>query len=80
MSSSGFMFAIGGVYKTQDGRSVRVLSRQGPRGYEHLVCDDGMHRYDRKREPHDAGRVTGTAHDYSDPGNFVRQDPPRAKP
>lgn len=68
-----YMFEVGKEYETQDGRRVAVLGREDRhRGYETLICSDGSHRYDRSTHNGDAGRVTGTAHDYSYPGNFKR--------
>lgn len=69
-----FMFEVGAEYETQEGAKVRVLGRTSLRGYECLVCDDGIYRYDREGNPTDAGRATGTAHDYSCPKNFKRAD------
>lgn len=71
-----FMFQVGGVYTTQAGNTVTVLGRTSRPGYECLICSDGKHRYDRSDLQLDAGRVTGTAHDYSCPDNFVRTDIP----
>lgn len=65
---SGFMFQVGEEYETQAGELVRVIGRTT----ECLQCSDGMYRYDRKGNPGDAGRVTGTEHDYSFRGNFKR--------
>lgn len=71
--SPPFKFKVGETYETQCGDKVQVLSRtQNDVGYECLVCDDGVHRYDRSTSSTDAGRVTGTAHDYSHPNNFKR--------
>lgn len=72
-----FMFEVGNTYKTQAGQSVTVLGRTGLDntsrvGYECLECSDGVYRYNRSTNSPDAGRATGTAHDYSDPKNFVR--------
>lgn len=70
-----FKYIVGCEYRTQDGQYVKMLGRaslQHP-GYESLICSDGKHRYDRSTsEDSDAGRVTGTAHDYSYGGNFTR--------
>lgn len=72
-SGSPFRFVVGEIYETQAGNRVTVLDRYTKfRGYECLVCSDGKHRYDRSTDSSDAGRVTGTAHDYSDPANFKR--------
>lgn len=71
-SALKFMFDIGRQYETQAGELVTVLSRTTLRGYECLVCSDGKHRYDRSDTHSDAGRVTGTPHDYSHPDNFKR--------
>ena len=67
-----FQFEIGQRYQTQSGEIVKVLGRTNTVGYECLICSDKKHRYDRSTESDDAGRVTGTAHDYSCPDNFRR--------
>ena len=69
-----FMFKVGQTYITQEGKPVTVLSRTDVKGYECLQCNDGVFRYDRSTHSSDAGRVTGTDHDYSDPRNFFRFD------
>ena len=66
-----FKFNIGLYYKTLKGGTVKVVGRTALRGYECLICSDGMHRYDRSTHRGDAGRVTGTAHDYSCQDNFI---------
>lgn len=72
---ASFVFKIGETYETQSGNFVKVMGRTSFAGYESLLCSDRKHRYDRSTDSADAGRVTGTAHDYSDGANFVR--PPR---
>lgn len=67
-----FKFEVGRQYETQEGQMVEVLDRTGDKGYECLVCSDNAHRYDRSTSRADAGRVTGTPHDYSCPQNFKR--------
>jgi hypothetical protein len=68
-----YQFEIGKTYKTQFGKDVLVLSRnESIPGYETVLGDDGLHRYDRSTDSKDAGRVTGTDHDGSFPCNFVR--------
>lgn len=69
------MFEIGKKYKTQLGHKIRVLNRCGPIGYEYLECSDGRCRYDRSTDNTDAGRVTGTSHDFSCPYNFKQELP-----
>lgn len=69
-----FMFKIGQAYTTQAGDTVTVLGRTELVGYECLVCSDGRHRYDRSTHSADAGRCTGTDHEYTSPHNFVRAD------
>lgn len=70
-----FMFEVGETYETQCGIKVTVLGRVVElEGHETLVCSDGKYRYDRSTHSKDAGRVTGTDHDYSDPFNFRRLD------
>lgn len=62
------MFRVGVTYETQAGNMVRVIGRSVRyKGYETLECSDGKYRYDRSDHSYDAGRVTGTAHDYSHP-------------
>jgi len=68
-----FKFEVGQEYQTQAGETVKVLGRTDNPGYECLICSDNKHRYDRSTHSDDAGRVTGTDHDYSCPDNFVRQ-------
>lgn len=72
LSGSAFTFRIGQRYKTQAGKRVKVIGRTRLKGYECLRCSDGRYRYDRSTTKSDAGRVTGTAHDYSCPHNFER--------
>lgn len=67
-----FKFTIGHTYETQTGELVKVLGRTRSVGYECLRCSDGKYRYDRSTYSGDAGRCTGTNHDYSDPDNFKR--------
>jgi len=74
-----YMFEIGKTYKTQSGESVTVFGRTEGRGYECLECSDGRYRYDRSTQSDDAGRCTGTAHDYSCENNFMRSDRPVSK-
>ena len=69
-----FMFEVGKEYETQAGEKVTVLGRTDMRGYECLECSDGCYRYDRSTHSVDAGRCTGTDHDYSDGRNFLRDD------
>lgn len=69
-----FMFEVGKEYETQEGAKVMVLSRTDLVGYECLECSDGRYRYDRSTNSLDAGRCTGTDHDYSYPHNFKRAD------
>ena len=68
-----FNYKIGQSYLTQAGRLVTVIGRTRTPGYETLNCSDGRYRYDRSTHSTDAGRVTGTNHDYSDPHNFERK-------
>lgn len=71
---SPFRFEIGKTYETQAGEMVTVLGRTDSEGYECLECSDKRYRYDRSTSNSDAGRVTGTPHDYSYPHNFKREN------
>ena len=71
---SEFKYKVGETYETQAGDFVKVINRTDLKGYECLVCMDGRHRYDRSTGNADAGRCTGTAHDYSCEHNFKRKD------
>lgn len=59
-------YIVGNSYRTQAGELVRFVSvhNEGTR-YETMADETDVHRYTRR----DFGRVTGTAHDYSDPRN-----------
>jgi hypothetical protein len=59
-------YRVGNEYRTQEGKWVRFVgvANEGT-SYESMFDEDGVHRYTRR----DFGRVTGTAHDYSDPRN-----------
>lgn len=59
-------FRVGNEYQTQAGEWVRFvgIANEGT-DYETMFDEKGHHRYTRR----DFGRGTGTAHDYSDPGN-----------
>jgi hypothetical protein len=62
---------LGGTYRTQDGQLVKMVGIANPGTHlETLVDEHGVHRYSRQID--DAGRVTGTAHDYSHPFNLAR--------
>ena len=67
-----FIFQVGNTYRTQAGDLVTVFGRTDLKGYECLECSDGRYRYDRSTDNSDAGRCTGTDHDYSYPHNFER--------
>lgn len=71
---TSFMFKVGKTYKTLSGKEVTVLDRTNIKGYECLICSDGKYRYDRSTHNLDAGRITGSDHDYTHPDNFDRQD------
>ena len=70
-----FKYKVGDTHLTQEGGVVKILGRNDElTGYETLVCSDGLCRYDRSTSNTDAGRVTGSPHDYSYPANFVREE------
>ena len=71
-----FKYTVGQRYRTQSGVTVEVLGRTKTLGYECLICSDEKRRYDRSDHSEDAGRVTGTPHDYSCPDNFARSELP----
>ncbi len=60
------IFHVGTRYFTQAGEIVRFVgvSHEGS-DYETMFDEDGRHRYTRR----DYGRLTGTCHEYSNPGN-----------
>lgn len=62
---------LGGTYETQSGEVVKMINiaNLGTR-LETLIDEDGINRYSRRYE--DAGRVTGTPHDYSCSENLKR--------
>lgn len=63
------MFEVGESYKTQEGRTVKIVEEQHVGTAYHCVCgDDGVWRYARKS---DAGRVTASAIDMSCPRNLI---------
>jgi hypothetical protein len=70
--SGRFKFALGKTYTLQNGEKIRLVRRDGSMGYETVVDQYGIHRYDRSTHSKDAGRVTGSAHDYSHPENIAR--------
>lgn len=70
--AAGFQIQVGHTYELQDGTTVLILGRTGYKGYETVYDEHGYHRYDRSTHSTDAGRCTGTAHDYSYPGNLKR--------
>lgn len=59
-------YEIGKSYQTQGGETVTFVgvANEGTI-YETMHDEHGVHRYTTR----DFGRVTGTAHDYSDPRN-----------
>lgn len=61
-------YMVGNYYRTQAGELVRFVdvTNEG-NSYETMVDESGIHRYTRR----DFGRVTGSAHDYSDPRNVA---------
>lgn len=59
---------VGESYKTQDGKNVTITEARHTPGYECVLGDDDIWRYNREG---DRGRVTGTAHDFSDPRNLI---------
>lgn len=71
-------YRLGNRYMTQGGEEVTLnqVANYGT-SYESMCDDVGVHRYTRR----DFGRVTGSAHDYSDQRNIpplytLRQEKP----
>jgi len=63
------VFEVGKTYKTQEGKDVKIMQAKFINSDYHCVeGDDGVWRYAR---PSDAGRVTASAFDMSDPRNLV---------
>lgn len=62
-------YVVGNKYLTQAGMFVRVAMSSDKRGYETVMGEDQIWRYNRAS---DRGRVCGSPHDYSYPANFVR--------
>lgn len=74
-SGSPFRFTVGETYELQNGYRVKIVARYTRhRGFETVVDEAGIHRYDRSTSSIDAGRVTATAHDYSHPENIKREN------
>lgn len=70
---SPFRYKLGETYELQNGQSVTIVARHIQfAGYETIEDEAGFHRYDRSTHDSDAGRVTGTPHDYSCPENIKR--------
>jgi hypothetical protein len=67
-------FKINSLYACLNGSVVEVLNFTTSVGYETLVCSDGKHRYNRSTHSEDAGRVTGSPHDYSCEFNFLKEN------
>jgi hypothetical protein len=71
----GFRLVVGALYETQAGDHVRIVGRNAKhRGYETVFDKRDAHRYDRSTHDSDTGRCTGTAHDYSHPGNLRKDE------
>jgi hypothetical protein len=75
-------YRVGNRYMTQGGEEVTLnqVANYGT-SYESMCDDAGVHRYTRR----DFGRVTGSAHDYSDQRNIpplytLRQEKPDVLP
>lgn len=63
------MFEVGCTYKTKSGKVVLIVKAEDIDGPHHAVQgDDGIWRYARRG---DAGRVTGSAFDMSNPLNLI---------
>jgi hypothetical protein len=61
-------FIVGNQYRTQNGDLVRFVEiHNAGKSHETIRDEFGHHRYTQKS--HLIGRVTGSAHDFSHPGN-----------
>ncbi|ASN71540.1 hypothetical protein 9F2_34 [uncultured Caudovirales phage] len=72
-------YIVGNQYRTQAGDLVRFVAvKNGGTDYECMEDEHGVHRYTSR----DHGRVTGSPHDYSHPGNTppLYSAPPAAAP
>jgi len=59
-------FRVGGRYRTQGGEIIKFVGvANSGTNFETMYDEAGVHRYTRR----DLGRVTGSAHDYSNPLN-----------
>lgn len=66
------MFQLFETYETQEGNKVMIIAESQVGSQYHTVKgDDGVWRYARKS---DAGRVTASNFDMSDPRNLVVPD------
>jgi hypothetical protein len=63
-------FLLGNIYRTQAGDYVRFVKvhNEGT-SYETMEDENGVNRYTHASRGSDIGRVTGSAHDYSEPRN-----------
>lgn len=70
-----YKYQVGSYYKLQNGDTIKVLGRVDDcKGYETLFCSDHRYRYDRSTHSEDAGRCTGTPHDYSCEFNIAKEE------
>lgn len=71
MADYQFKYKLGKKYLTLSGKVVTIVAtKRSNRGYETVLGDDGIHRYDREGK-WENGRVTGTPCYPPDPNNFV---------
>lgn len=67
-----YQLKIGERYLTQGGVTIRLVKRcEENEGFETVVDEMGVHRYDRSQGGRDCGRVTGSPHDYSNSYNIA---------
>ncbi len=67
-----YLFEVGKTYLTTEGKAVKLVVRRTQHvGYETVMGEDKIHRYDRSTNNEDAGRCTGSA--INDPRNLVRK-------
>ncbi|ADI96364.1 hypothetical protein Ac42p126 [Acinetobacter phage Ac42] len=78
---SPFTYKIGQIIELQSGKLARIEGRSmGNVGYETIFTIDEeypnrhLHKYDRSSSKSDAGRATGSCHQYTNPNNVLQPE------